>query len=412
MKFSLIKQVYFPAALITFFFFSITILLRWANSEILLFLPIEKLPMLKTLMVIPYVAFIGFLYFASARISFEKLFTRTLIFLTSSFAFCGIALFFQEPVIGASLFVNWASTLFYLITSLLYSNLFLVFIWGFINQIALVSEGIKSYIPFAFVLMLISGSTQVLQLFYPRFQMTPVVIAIVILLLIAIGIFHWVWKRLPKARVISEKRGVIHKFPYLSSAYLLAVIFIGQTYLSFLYRSHLKAFALDPGLYGQMMARYVMQAGGFTLLFGIVWFFIGMRVMQKKGCGRVLFLGVITICALGAFYLGGKIFGNMHLEDIFIGGLRGTEAILFYPLIQILFLLLAQEKRFQMQILILLLLFPFLRGLGSLAIQGLLILVGNLNALEPYLLGCLLIVFVFLIPASRKLIQTYKEANI
>lgn len=423
-----IKFIFFPALLLSIFLSGSSTLFQFSQHTLLeKQLGFSQIPTLKVYSILPQIILALFLLIFSINKPFEKVFRGTLITLTGVITLLTGLMFFQEDLalnrrsealgIDNSLIAYWPTSLMYIALSLLNFNLYSLFIWGFINRLVSLSEGIKYYIPLAFVLG-ISGAVisnlGLLAIGASKWPLMAMVIPAIILMASSFCLFNWSWKRLPDSLIYPQDESSVSqtRFPFLSAAYLLAGCVMIKGFLDFLFKSQLRTQFPDPASYSTFMADYSLSAAAGTLIISMIWAVLGTWLILKKGWKTTALYASLSILA------GGIIFLSLSLswlnQGIFTGLLISTASTLFFPLIQILYLYIPYQNRFKTQIVTEMIVLPIMKEVPSLTMQGLLVIFGSIAAMTFYLKIIIPILIVLLIIASKRAssskdkLQTFK----
>jgi len=368
------------------------------------------------------------LFIASKNKSFEKVFKNTLISLIGIISVLSMFTYFHVqgylPVKGLSeslqnflplqvvpLVEKWHASLLYVTLNVSSLSLFSLLIWGFINRFMTLSEGIKWYIPLAFVIGLVGAliTTFGLQLSGASdWSFFSLINAALNLMFGALILFYWAYKRLPENFSLSEKPLIESRsrFPFLTAAYLLAGFVMVAHILTLLFKYHAKTQFSDPITYSHFMSNYSKLLGFSTILISLLWLVTGTRLILKKGFKTTILCGVISVL------IGGLVYFSLSIADqsvdwfnqgMFTGLLKETTAALFFPLIQMLYLNLPSQARLRTKIVTEMIALPIMTSIPSLLTQGLLIVFGSMSAISLYLNILTLILVGLVVVASRRI---------
>lgn len=122
----------------------------------------SEIPALKVSTIAPQIILaISLLVFSTYK-PFEKVFKGALLILTGIILLLTGLMFFQEYLtpsevsevfgIYKPLVIHWPISLLYVVLNVLNFNLYSLFIWGFINRLISLPEGVKYYIPLTLLL--------------------------------------------------------------------------------------------------------------------------------------------------------------------------------------------------------------------------------------------------------------------
>lgn len=419
-----IKFIFFPALLLSVLLSCSSTLFRFSQDSLIgNYLGFAQIPALKISTILPQIILAIFLLIFSIYKPFEKVFRGTLIALIGVTIFLTGLMFFQEYLvlnevseafgIYKPLVTHWPISLLYIVLSVFNFNLYSLFIWGFINRLISLSEGVKYYLPLAFVLGT-AGAAFVLGItgaivsnlglmtfgaskWFPMAMIIPAIVLIVC----SFFIFNWSWKRLPDNLIHPQESSVSQtRFPFLSAAYLLAGSAMIKSLLDTLFKSQIRNQFPNPADYHHFMGNYSMSVGSATIAISIIWAVLGTWLILKKGWKTTALYA--SLCIL----VGGIIFLSFSLswlrQGIFNGLLAGTASTLFFPLIQILYLYLPYQNRFKTKIVTEMIAFPLMKAVPSLTTQGLLVAFGSIAAIALYLKILIPVLMVLLIIASYR----------
>ncbi len=374
-----------------------------------------QIPALKVSTILPQIILALSLLIFSIYKPFEKVFRGTLITLTGVIALLTGLMFFQEHLalngvsealgIYKPLVTYWPISLMYIVLSLLNFNLYSLFIWGFINRFVSLSEGIKYYIPLAFVLGVAGAGISNLGLRgigASKWSLMAMVIPAIVLMACSFFTFNWSWKRLPDSLVHPKDESSVsqNRFPFLSAAYLLAGCVMVKSFLDILFKSQLKTQFPDPASYLKFMGYYSMSVGSATIAISIIWAVLGTWLILKKGWKTTALYASLSILVGGIIFL--SLSSSWLNHGIFTGLLMSTTFALFFPLIQILYLYMPYQTRFRTKIVTEMIALPLMKGIPSLIMQGLLVIFGSIAAITLYLKILVLSLMVLLIIASKR----------
>jgi hypothetical protein len=142
------KFVILPTFILSALLFLSMFIFYWVGNSTISFIMVENREWAKTvknLAIIPQVLFAIALFFASKH-PFEKVFKYTLLILMAI-----------VTVLSGILPFAKIHSLYYTIVQLLNFNLGYLFVWGFINRVSNLSDGLKDYIPLAFILEFVAS---------------------------------------------------------------------------------------------------------------------------------------------------------------------------------------------------------------------------------------------------------------
>lgn len=439
---SKIRLIYLPAILMAVFLSASSILFHQAQNILLVTLKsVPAINTLKTLVVFTQIIFVLTLLLVSGYKSFEKVFRGTLFVSIGIIAFLTSLVFFQEtlqlngtvetlknslPSFAVRTFEpiieNWPSSLLYISLNLFHFNLFSLLIWGFINRFTSTSEGIKNYIPLAFIINftpeLVGALVTYLSLLFIEVSNRSLIALILPAIALMIGatiVFNRFWKRIPDNFFISAESGIEQKknrFPFLASAYLLAGSVMIGNILNIFFRSQVKMQFPDPISYTNFMASYSISAGSSSIIMSILWAILGSWLILKRGWRTTALVGSISVLVGGLVFLGFS-FENQSVSllshGIMVGLLKGTLAALFFPLVQLIYLYMPAKVRFRTKVLTEMVLSPLIKGIPSIVMPGLFIVFGSISAVTIYGKIFILILLILFVAASAIIGRRYNS---
>lgn len=410
-----IKFIFFPALLLSVLLSCSTALFHFSqNSLIGKQLGFAQIPALKVSTILPQIILAISLLISSIYKPFEKVFKGTLIVLTGVIVLLTGLMFFQEHLIlnevseafgiYKPLVTHWPISLMYIVLSVFNFSLYSLFIWGFINRLISLSQGVKYYIPLAFVLGIAGAIVSNLGLMVvgaSQWPLTAMIIPAIVLMICSFFAFTWSWKRLPDGLIHHQESSVLQtRFPFLSAAYLLAGSAMIKSFLDILFKSELRTQLPDAASYSKFMGAYSMSVGSATIVISIIWAVLGTWLILKKGWKTTSLYASLSIL------VGGIIFLSFSLswlgQGVFNGLLVGTASALFFPLIQILYLYLPYQNRFKTKIVTEMIALPIMKAVPSLTTQGLVVAFGSIAAIALYLKILTPVLVVLLIVASYR----------
>lgn len=402
-----IKFIFLPALLLSIFLSGSSTLFHFSQNTLLgKQLGFAQVPLLKVSAILPHIILAISLLIFSIYKPFEKVFRGTLITLTAAIAFLTGLMFFEERLalngvsealgIYKPLVTYWPRSLMYIVLSLLNFNLYSLFIWGFINRLVSLSEGIKYYIPLAFILGIaraVISNFGLMSIGASKWPLVGMVLPAIVLMASSFFIFNWSWKRLPDRLIHLQHEFSVSRtrFPFLSAAYLLAGCVMVKSFLDILFKSQLQNHLPDP-------ASYSMSVGSATIAISIIWAVLGTWLILKKGWKTTALFASLSILIGGIIFL--SLSSSWLNQGIFTGLLTSTTSALFFPLIQILYLYIPYQNRFKTKIVTEMIALPLMKGIPSLTMQGLLIIFESIAAITLYLKIIVSILMALLIIAS------------
>ncbi len=412
-----IKFIFLPALLLSALLSCSSTLFHFSQNALIgKQLGFSEIPALKASTILPQIILAISLLVLSIYKPFEKVFKGALLILTGVIVLLTGLMFFQEHLTLSSvsevfgiykpLVTHWPISLMYIVLSVFNFSLYSLFIWGFINRLASLSEGIKYYIPLTLVLGSAGAITSNLGLMAigaSKWPLMATVIPAIVFMVCSLFTFNWSWKRLPNSLIHPQESSVSQtRFPFLSAAYLLAGSAMVKSFLDILFKSELRTQFPDAVSYSKFMGNYSMSVGSAIFAISIIWAVLGTWLILKKGWKTTALYASLSIL------VGGIIFLSLSLswlgQGIFNGLLVGTASALFFPLVQILYLYLPYQNRFKTKIVTEMIALPLMKAVPSLTTQGLLVAFGSIA--PPYLKIFVPILMVLLVIASYRASRT------
>ena len=425
-----LKPVFLPAFLLSVLLSGSSALLYLAGRSLISSQPnlFPVVPYLQMLSIPLQIILVLVLFLVSKRKSFEKVFKVSFIVFIGIISTLTALVFFQEHIHlqGAltilegllpkslaqtchPLFSNWATSLFYTITGLFNFSFFALFVWGFLNRCSTKEAGLKYYLPLSLIFGLAGGviSNLALSLLSQQNNLSFMAIPAIFLMICALAIFSWTWKKLPPELVSPKEEppeGQI-RFPFISGAYLIAGCLISVTLLNVLlkYQTNLKL--ASPNAYAEFMGRYAMAAGGGMIIFSIIWVILGLVILRKKGWRAAAISGCWSIFLGGLLFLGLNSFSDALpwlQAGLYTSLIISTSSALFFPLVQLLYLCLPYQIRFRTKIVTEMIALPIMQSLPSFLVQGIIMALGSLAAAIFYLKILVPVFLLLLLVASRR----------
>lgn len=357
-----------------------------------------------------------------------------------------------------AVFKNWSFSLFYILAELWGSVVLSLLFWGFANDIMKVSEAKRFYALLgaaANSALMISGPliklmpkiSQKISAAYPSVDKPAITInLLVILFMLAgitiVGIYHWINKNvLTDPRFYSQDEIKSHKKekPKMSLkesfAFLLKSKYIGLiAVLVIAYGISINI--VEVTWKAQVKLQYPTQdeylgfMGGFSFCTGVVSIimamFVGGNVIRKFGWGKAALVTpvVLLITGLGFFsvVIFNKSFANVlpfmltnpFLLAVVIGAIqnimsKSCKYSLFDPTKEMSYIPLDQESKVKGKAAIDVVGARLGKAGGSLMQQGLIVVLGSVAAMTPYIAGILLVIIAAWIVSANKLNKLFIE---
>lgn len=402
-----IKFIYLPALLLSAILSCSCTLFHFSQNALLASqLEFAQIPALKVCTIAAQIILTISLLIFSIYKPFEKVFKGTLIALTGVIALLTALMFFQEHLVwnGGSEAFGIFQFLMYIVLSIFKFSLYSLFIWGFMNRLTCVSDGVKYYIPVGLVLGIVPAIVSNLAFMIigvSTWSLIAMIIPAIVFMISSLFTFNWSWKRLPDSLIQPQESYASQpRFRFLSAAYLLAGSSMIKSILDILFKSQIKTQFPNGEGYQHFMGNYSMSVGSATIAISIIWTILGAWLILKKGWRTTALYASLSILAGGTIFLS---FTSSWLgQGVFNGLLVGTATALFFPLLQMLYLYLPYHSRFKTKIMTEMIALPLMNALPSLTIQGLLFAFGSIAAIALYLKILVPILIGLLIAASYK----------
>lgn len=355
-----------------------------------------------------------------------------------------------EGLMGlVALFRNWTYAVFYVLAELWGSVMLSLVFWGFANDITRVSEAKRFYATFgvgANVALLVSGPA-IIKASRLRAKLPPEVDAwgvslvylmgMVLLSCAIIAAVYWWMNRYvltdsrfydqseqKKAKKSKPKMSMKESFLFLmKSKYIgcLAILVIGYgiaiNLVEVTWKSQLKLQYPNPGDYNAFM-------GGFSTVTGLVtvfmMLFVGGNILRKKGWTFAALVTPIVLLITGMGFFGFILFKDslsglaalFNTTPLFLAVMFGTaqnimskstKYSLFDPTKEVAYIPLDQESKVKGKAAIDVVGARLGKSGGSLVQQGLIVGLGSIGAIAPYVAVILLVIIFGWIVAAKSL---------
>jgi len=348
-----------------------------------------------------------------------------------------------------ALFRNWTYAIFYVMSELWGSVATSLLFWGFANDTTRVSESKRFYAMFglgANLAMLASGPTIVffsdVRSFLPagvdpwQYSLNYMMLAVIISGLLVMGIYYWINKNvltdtrffdaseIKKAKKEKPKLSLKESFAYLlKSKYVLCLAVLVISYgiaiqlVEVTWKGQLKLQYPKPNDYSTFMG-YFSTATGLTTIFMML--FVGGNVIRKFGwtCGALVTPVVLLVTGVGFFSfvifrdnLMGFVamMGTSPLMLAVIFGMvqnimsKSAKYSLFDPTKEMAYIPLDQEIKVKGKAAIDVVGARFGKSGGAIINQGLIVALGSLALITPYVAVILFAIIFAWILAGRSL---------
>ncbi len=280
------------------------------------------------------------------KASLRKWLPRLLIIMIG---FVGVLAFLASNLAApADAGIPWKFYFVYCGTHLLCPTLISVLLWGYVNQITHLREGLKYYIPIAILggicsSLLYRGASQLVIKSSDPLLMSY--IYALFLVLMAVVLLMWMNRKIPHDRWSSEEDEAVEKNPgkpILAFGYALGAFGFIQLFLNLIFKESFRKLFDSPNQYSLFLANHSIMIGAGTIAITLIVLFVGpLLVKYKSWRFTSLITPVFAAAFLIAIWLGLPILKYNQL----IFGAMG-QALLF-PVMQIAYLSLRKENRFK-----------------------------------------------------------------
>ena len=352
---------------------------------------------------------------------------------------------------------NWTYSLFYIMAELWGSVALSLLFWGFANDTTKVSESKRFYSLFGLFAnfsLIISGwlvqwSSRVRQSLPAgsdpwQVSLNYLMGMVVVSGLIVIGVYWWINRYvLTDSRFFSQterskkkkekpKLSIKESFLYLiRSKYLGCIAILVISYgvainlIEVTWKSQLHLQYPDPNTYSMFMGRFSQITGLITIFMML---FVGGNLIRRLGWGRAALVTPIIILITGIGFFGFIIFrenltgfiahiGTTPLMMAVIFGTvqnilsKSSKYSLFDPTKEMTYIPLDQEQKVKGKAAVDVVGARLGKSGGALMQQGLIIGLGSIAAMTPYVGGILLVIIFFWIIAARSLNKQFLSLN-
>ncbi len=356
-----------------------------------------------------------------------------------------------------ALFRNWTYALFYIMSELWGSVAVSLLFWGFANDTTRVSESKRFYAMFglgANLAMLFSGPAIVyfsdIRSKLPAgvdpwgVSLNYMLTLVVLSGFITMGVYWWINKNvltdarfydpneLKKAKKEKPKMPLKESFAFLAkSKYLgcLAILVIGYgiaiNLVEVTWKGQLKLQYPNPNEYSAFMGYFSTVTGIVTILMML---FVGGNVIRRFGWGVGALFTPVVLLITGIGFFSFVIFRDsltafiamLGSTPLMLAVLFGTaqnimskssKYSLFDPTKEMAYIPLDQESKVKGKAAIDVVGARFGKAGGSLIQQGLIIALGSLAAITPYVAGILFLIIFAWIGASKSLSKQFGKLN-
>lgn len=325
---------------------------------------------------------------------------------------------------------NWTYSLFYILSELWGSAVLSLMFWGFANDITRVTESKRFYTLFglgANVAMLVSGPaimhfSDIRKHLPPDVDAWQVSLNYLITMVVIAGLstiaIYWYINRYvltdarfydpteeKKAKKEKPKMGVMESFAYLAkSKYILSIAILVISYgiainlVEVTWKGQIKLQYPNPNDYSAFMGKFSFLTGAAT----IVMLFVGGFIIRKKGWGVAAMITPVVLLITGAAFftfvifrenLGGYVaaLGTTPVMLAVIFGMmqnimsKSTKYSLFDPTKEMSYIPLDQESKVKGKAAIDVVGARLGKSGGAFVQQGLVIALGSVAAITPYI---------------------------
>lgn len=353
-----------------------------------------------------------------------------------------------------SVYRNWTYSLFYILSELWGSAVLSLMFWGFANDITRVTESKRFYTLFglgANVAMLISGPAIVyfsnIRETLPadvdawQYTLNYLITMVVMAGLAIIGIYWWINRNVltdarfydpnaeKKARKEKTKMGIMESFAYLAkSKYILCIATVVVAYgvcinlVEVTWKGQIKAQYPDPNDYSTFMGYFSTLTGAAT----IVMLFVGGYIIRKKGWGFAAAVTPTVLLITGVLFFSFVIFrenlagyiamiGSTPVMLAVIFGMlqnvmsKSTKYSLFDPTKEMSYIPLDPESKVKGKAAIDVVGARLGKSGGAFIQQGLVIVLGTVAAITPYVAVAMVLMIGAWLVAVRALNKQFLE---
>lgn len=347
-----------------------------------------------------------------------------------------------------AVFRNWTYSIFYILAELWGSAVLSLMFWGFANEITRVTESKRFYTLFglgANIAMLFSGPAIVyasdIRASLPadvdawQVSLNYLVAMVLVAGAAVIAIYWWMNRNVltdarfydpaaeKKAGKSKTKMGIMESFAYLAkSKYILSIAVIVIAYgicinlVEVTWKGQLKLQYPNPNEYSAFMGKFSFLTGAAT----IVMLFVGGYIIRKKGWGFAAMITPVVLLVTGGLFfafvifrdnLGGYIamVGSSPLMLAVIFGMlqnimsKSTKYSLFDPTKEMSYIPLDQESKVKGKAAIDVVGARLGKSGGAFIQQGLVIVLGTVAAITPYIAVTMLVIIAAWLVAVKSL---------
>ncbi|MGL5626379.1 MAG: Npt1/Npt2 family nucleotide transporter [Candidatus Rhabdochlamydia sp.] len=435
----------------------------------------ETIPFLRV-WVLPFILLFIIIYSKlSNTFSRQKLFYTTISFFLGYFALFALVFYPNHEFFHSSDLVNklqtilpkgfvgmtaamknWTFSLFYIMAELWSSIAIPLLFWGFANDITKVSEAKRSYVLFPLVGGLSTFFSGSAILYVGRMQSklpagvdiwgTTINYMIGMVCLcgfIIMGVYKWINKNIltdhkfydsnelqniktekPKMS-LKESFSFLARSKYIGCLTVLVIAYgIAMTLMEITWKGQVKLLYSNANDYHAFVGRFSMITGAITLLM----FFVGWNVIRRFGWKVGALVTPVVLLITGFAFFSSVIFrdsltgittilGTTPLMLAIIFGaahhiIDRSKSVLFDPTKEMAYIPLDQESKVKGKAAIDVLGARLGKFGGSFVLQGLILALGSLGAITPYIGGILLVIILAWIFAANSLGKQFAKLSV
>jgi ATP/ADP translocase len=175
-----------------------------------------------------------------------------------------------------------------------------------------------------------------------------------------------------------------------------------------------QVFSLLPSSEGfaEFMGHYSTVFSVSTVVISVLWVVLGAWLLVNKGWRTTALCGALSILVGGVIFFGASaITGSPSwlYQGIYNGTLASTERVLFFPLVQILYLYIPYQARLRAKIVTEMIALPLVTTIPPLVFQGLLVFL-PMSTITLYLnIPAVFILMVLLVPTIRSISSKFVD---
>lgn len=358
--------------------------------------------------------------------------------------------FLPQGMMGlVAMFRNWTFSLFYIMSELWGSVALSLLFWGFANDIMKVTEAKRFYavlgiganlaLPFAGLLIRrFSSIRESLPAGVDAWGVTLnyLMAMVVIAGMMILGIYYWINKNVltdprfykpeeeKKTKKSKPKMSIKESFLYLArSKYMGCLAILVLSYgiainiVEVTWKSQLKLAYPSPNDYSAFMGLFSIVTGAVSMF---MMFFVGGNVIRRFGWGKAALVTPIVLGITGFAFLSFVIFrdqlggfvsmmGSTPLMLAVVLGMvqniasKSSKYSMFDPTKEMAYIPLDQEQKVKGKAAVDVVGARLGKSGGALLQQGLIIALGSVAAMTPYVAGILLVIVASWIIAARSL---------